>query len=214
MIVQWPILKQVVDQKQINVQYVDLGERYWVVAIDGYFKLECFLDKNPTITDDLDDFETNYKPSGNTSPKSEVVTQFEKPERVLKMASGEGEVNEEGIAVVSFKVPGVLANGEGRYVQAGTAWFDVHHKGDKIEKVEVIDVDNVLGYGENLILITYHDDEINSDNMGWYLPETTIKVDTLGAYGFIKSELYLKITAKKGEDQTTGTIYINMKWGI
>lgn len=70
--VSWTIFKNFVDERSLSVQWIDLNNRYWMKAFDEAFVLECDLAKDPSDTDELDDFETNYKSDGNRklgSPK-------------------------------------------------------------------------------------------------------------------------------------------------
>lgn len=63
--VQWSLFKQFVDNKSLSIQWLDLDKIYSLKAFDGSFSLECELDKYPTDTTDLSDFENNYKSNGN-----------------------------------------------------------------------------------------------------------------------------------------------------
>jgi len=149
----------------------------------------------------------------------EVVTQFEKDDKTLKLISSSASVNEDGEAEVLIKVPGTFqgttSDKPGRFVDWGKSWFSAQHEGDIVTNVEVVDVDNILGYGAGLVLKTYHDDEAPSENHGWIIPkhEGSIQVEALGGYGFIPAEIYLRVKAKKGESQISGTFYLNIKWG-
>ena len=66
--VNWSKLKEFVDHRGLSVQWVEESSHYSLSAIDGALTFTCKLDKNPTDTTDLTDFETNYKASGNKSP--------------------------------------------------------------------------------------------------------------------------------------------------
>lgn len=63
--VEWSQFKNFVSERSLSIQYIDLNYKYEMKAFDGIFHLECELDKNPSDTTDLLDFETNYKPNGN-----------------------------------------------------------------------------------------------------------------------------------------------------
>ena len=148
-----------------------------------------------------------------TAP-TEVTTQFEKNNITLKLASDVVAVNATtGEAVVQVKVPGVMANGDGRYVDAGEAWFTAHDVDDQVLEVSVVDVDNVLGYGAGFVLKTYHDEEVPAANQGWRMSSYVTNVDALGGYGFLPAELYFQIKAKKDPTNKTGKLYLNLKWG-
>lgn len=60
----WNKIKPIIDAKSISIQWIDLGDRYWIHAVDGSFTLECMLHKTIEPTETAD-FEANYKPSGN-----------------------------------------------------------------------------------------------------------------------------------------------------
>lgn len=145
----------------------------------------------------------------------EVVTQFEKNDKTLKMSSGKGSVDGTSVAEVIILVPGNPANGDGRWIDAGTSWFDAIHEDDRITNVEVVDIDNILGYGAGFVVKTYHDDEVAASSAGWYIPKHTgvSKVEALGGYGFIPAGLYLRVKGLKGGGATTGSLYLNIKWG-
>lgn len=142
-----------------------------------------------------------------------VTTQFELNDKDLKIASIQSDTVD-GEAVLLLKVPGIMANGDGRFVSGGYAWFDSQHKDDRILNIEVVDIDNVLGYGENVVVKTYHDDDVDDANKGWRIPIKFghLEVETLGGYGFIPAELYLRVVGRKG-DSSSGTLYINVEWG-
>lgn len=63
--VNWQNIKSFIDSRGLSAQYVELDSRYIIQAHDNSFSLECVLDKSPTDSTDLNDFEANYKPSGN-----------------------------------------------------------------------------------------------------------------------------------------------------
>jgi hypothetical protein len=65
--VNWIELKSFVVAKSLSIQFVELTDRYELGAGDGTFEVRCTLDKSPTDTTDLYDFETNFKLNGNKS---------------------------------------------------------------------------------------------------------------------------------------------------
>jgi hypothetical protein len=150
-----------------------------------------------------------------TVKSNEVVTQFEKNDKDLKICSGYGDVDSNGSVDVSLPVPGDITLGNGRYIDAGCAWFDEPHPDDRVVAIECVDLDNVVGYGAGAILKTYHDDEQPETNRGWRIPykRGQVEIDTMAGYGFIPSQLYLRIRAKRGGGLTTGRFYYNIKWG-
>lgn len=63
--IEWSLFKQFVDSRSLSVQWIDLDKKYFLKAYDGVFSIESEVDKYPTDTTELTDFETNYKPLGN-----------------------------------------------------------------------------------------------------------------------------------------------------
>lgn len=151
----------------------------------------------------------------------EVITQFERQDLSLKICSNQAEVDGNGEALVEILVPGTfngvtIFESNGRYISGGETWFDSQHKDDRITEVSVVDKDNILGYGANTVIKTYHDTEAAESLRGWRIPMKYghIYAETLGFYGFIPSGLYVAIKGKKGGNITTGTLYLNIEWGI
>lgn len=64
MMISWVALKSVLVAKGLRVQGAEDSENYYLKAIDGPFAFDCTLSKN-NANADLEDFETNYKPTWN-----------------------------------------------------------------------------------------------------------------------------------------------------
>jgi hypothetical protein len=145
----------------------------------------------------------------------EVVTQFEKRDKVVKLASAQAEVGSNGMATISIKIPGTPNSGAGRWIDGGTAWFDDQHKDDRILSVVFTDEDNLLGYGAGTVVGSYTDSELDSAQQGWRIPNKRgmIEVIAMGGYGFAPAGFYMKITGQKGGGIVTGTLYMNVMWG-
>lgn len=145
----------------------------------------------------------------------EVVTQFEKRDKTIKLAHAEGEVSsEDGTVTVLLKVPGTPNSGDGRWLSSGTAFFDEHTAGDKVLGVYFTDEDNLLGMGESTVIGSYTDDEVDENNRGWAIaPIGFLKAEAIGGYGFAPSGFYLKVIAKKAGESPSGKFYCNIEWG-
>ncbi len=63
--VQWSDLKSFVNARTLSIQWVEFTDKYYLLAIDGGFQLECELLKSPSDTTDLNDFVNNFKALGN-----------------------------------------------------------------------------------------------------------------------------------------------------
>jgi len=219
--VTWSELKQFLDARSLTCQWVQISNRYWIKGFDGPFSLSCNILLTDPPSDDQVDFETNYKDKGNISPISNVRTQFEQVQYLLQMSNISSlNIAPGDLATVSMKIPGdfngVTPPANGRYIDAGDAWFYPGADGDKVTSIVLIDKDNLLGMGENFILGTYHDNETPEENQGWALhPVFPTEVSTLGWYGFIPSGIYIDITVKRSSTASnSGNFYCNLKWGM
>ena len=63
--VQWADLKTFVNARALSIQWIEFTDKYYLLAIDGGFQMECELLKSPSDTTDLNDFINNYKALGN-----------------------------------------------------------------------------------------------------------------------------------------------------
>jgi hypothetical protein len=167
----WAEFKTVVNARALSIQWVVAGANYWLKGIDGYFEVETLIPVDRSLSSDTIDFEDNYKIFGNKSPAAQVTTQLELNDKVLKLASSVSNfiANE---AILEIRVPGIFtgvdhSNCDGRYIAGGYGWTNFYEFGDRITKVEVIDKDNLFGYGVNFIVKCYHDENADEPNMGW-----------------------------------------------
>ena len=67
--VDWATLKSFVVNRYLSIQYVLIGDIYWLKAFDGPFCVETTIYKktNPDIGGDQEDFETNFLPVSNAT---------------------------------------------------------------------------------------------------------------------------------------------------
>lgn len=157
----------------------------------------------------------NYAPiPAPPSPPSEVVTQFEKRDKTIKLAHAEGDVAGDGTVTVFLKVPGTPGSADGRWLSSGTAFFDSHTPGDKVIAVYFTDEDNILGNGAGSAVGSYTDDEAPEQNRGWAIPPVGfVKAEAIGGYGFAPAGFYVKVIAKKAGESPSGKFYCNIEWG-
>lgn len=198
----------------LQVVYSETIATYDVFGISASLVIACLVPKDGGA--DQVDFETNWKPVANMPIAPLITTQYERNDKDLKTACDVGAVDSStGQVTVNIKVPGVMANGDGRYVAGGTAFFDVADAGDKISAVNVIDIDNVLGYGSNFIVKTYTDIEQAAQCQGWFIPPKRgqVEVEPIGGYGFLPAQLYLQVVGQKVSTNKTGNFYMNIFWG-
>lgn len=73
--VAWSDLKAFATARGTPIQWIVIGSMYNIAAIDGPMEVTCVIPiKIPTpVGSDQADFETNYKSSGNGSPRSNIV---------------------------------------------------------------------------------------------------------------------------------------------
>lgn len=214
--VDWETIKGFASTRSVAIQWVESGSEYILWAFDGPMYLMCRLPISDPASSDQEDFEENYQSAGNVSPKTQVVTQFEKDDKDLKICCDSGSVSAiSGQATVLIPVPGDMASGEGRWVAGGTAFFSDAHAGDRILSVSITDEDNVLGGGAGAVVKSYTDLEQASGQQGWYIPPVRgqLEVEPVGGYGFLPAQLYLKIVAQKATLHYSGTFYTNIFWG-
>lgn len=70
--VSWQEFKSAVDERNLDIQYVSVGENYLIQLFDGNFDIECLLSRDPSNPETID-FETNYKPAGNNPPENRII---------------------------------------------------------------------------------------------------------------------------------------------
>lgn len=76
----WTEFRTLIDSKQIRYKYIERASYYLLLGFDGQFQVECQLDKSPSDSTDLDEFEASYKvnqrgllettPAGVTEPNN------------------------------------------------------------------------------------------------------------------------------------------------
>ena len=193
-------------QKQINSSQLEREIRASVITValeridtldlevSIYFKADLSTEEIATLSALVD----AHVPISEPIKIQEVVTQAEKNDKVLKLACAQTTTFTGGVAVVSIKIPGTPGGTAGRFVAGGYAFSDVWTKGDRVTKVQVVDHDDIKGYGAGTVLKPYHDSELPEENQGWLMYPAQqnsgeIEIDPIGGYGFIPAGFYLDI---------------------
>ena len=145
---------------------------------------------------------------------SATVGRFERSDIVLKLAKHSGQADSNGDLALDIVIPGE-AGAITRYAAGGYAYVDNYAWDDAITKVEVIDVDDIFGYGANTVLKEYHDSEVDESNRGWYFEksygsEGNVDIEPMGWYGELRGGLTLRITFKVSAN---AKIKIIIWWG-
>lgn len=147
----WQYLKQVINSKLIYPQYVEDETYYKIKLIDNTVLIdECLINKSLELEDKVD-FETNYKPYCNKPIKT-----LSKP-----FADADGFRARFGGHICGEAAFGETTNfdyyiDEERWINAVELILKDQAWGDYV-KLQVVDKDNILGYGANVVLDTFGD---------------------------------------------------------
>ena len=126
--------------------FADLGFPTRVLQSDTQYRIFTndilyVMDKDPTDTSDLEDFETNYKHNCNKNIINEVTTQAEKDDKSLVCVAIFSKTDAQGVARVAIKMPA-----DGRFIAFGDGEFETREWGDHISKLEVSDLDREIAW--------------------------------------------------------------------
>jgi hypothetical protein len=207
---------QVLDTVGWSWIYFDVDGHYKIFAKQNDFTVVCKIYKDDGS--DQSDFESNYKDNVSKLIVNNTKTQFEREDIILKLSRVQADFDVSGEAKISIKVPGTPGTSDVRYVAGGYAFTDVFSFGDAMNKIQVVDVDNIIGMGANTVLKTYHDEELDEENQGWYLwpsPQAggEVEIDPIGYYGEIPAGLYLEIYFKKTIVSGASKVFCDIWWG-
>jgi hypothetical protein len=208
---------QVLGGVQWSILYFELANHYFIYAKQNQFTVVCKMHKD-SGADQLD-FENNYKNSIGNIVTDNARTQFEREDIRLQIAKAKAIINQNGEAVIRIRVPGIVGQ-DSRYIAGGYAFTDVFTFGDAVTEINVVDVDNIAGYGAETVLGTYHDVDADSENSGWYFwpspqvgGEIEVEQNLMGYYGNIKSGFFVEMKFKMAQGSTATTVYCNLFLG-
>lgn len=158
--------------------------------------------------------------------QKEVVTQFEKNDKDLKLISATVQVDSQtGIAELLIPCPE-----SGRWIDEGVAFF-TEMEPHRIQSIDAITPPGGLPADalypgspelpEGYSLKAYHDDEADEALQGWRIPANNgfalaghITVDTMAGYGWVPGGIVLRIRGKmSGTAPFAGWYTCNIKWG-
>ena len=168
------------------------ADQYWVLPDMAHPPTHC-----PNNSAHHVDLASVVVVDNGEGPK-EVVTQYEKNDKSLKLAKGKCAVGEDGSATITLKIPGIFGSGDGRYVAGGYAISSDYNPDDYVT-VRILDNDRLLammlalqvnpsatepltdeqvqGVGEipgigafpqYPIVRSYTDDDMPAESQGWY----------------------------------------------
>lgn len=148
MVVGWAELKAFADARGLSIQYVDLGVKYALAAFDGIFALHCEINKS---SDDAADFDANYKANGNKPVKQRSYNNLGEDDRFSFFGKAFSFTAIKNISTTyDFLLDQAYA------LKGGSFYSEDSIPGDYI-KCQIVDVDNVLGYGAGFVVAEYID---------------------------------------------------------
>lgn len=151
--ISWESLKSFVDGKSLSVQWVDLGNQYLLAASDGPFILRSKLQKTTPANSDQDDFETNYKDSGNKPPQTKVIQGLGTDTFSLYTIGFNFSCTKNSTTTHDLLIDSAVGA-----IRGGLLHVTNSVVGDSVS-VDVIDKDDVLGFGGTpstpIVLATY-----------------------------------------------------------
>jgi len=96
----WVAFRDFAVQKNLSMQCIDDGDRYYLFAIDGAMAIGCNIYKNGS---ECADFETNFKANTNKEIQNITTTQNEKNDKAIKIACFSHQTDNTGHLEYSFK---------------------------------------------------------------------------------------------------------------
>ena len=148
------------------------------------------MDKSPSDTTDLDEFEASYKAKSTKGLSSVVQTKFESTDLTMKMARVKANIVS-GTARIEFQIPGIPGVGE-RSIAGGYGFLDTYDP-DDFMTARVEDLDRMIAWGVALaidpgatepvndafvqamgqypaypVVGSYTDDDAPIESQGWY----------------------------------------------
>lgn len=239
MILGWTEFKSFILTKSLSIQFVESNNVYAMWATD-IVTHECLINKSSPASDDQTDFETNYKSAGNKAVRTEVVTQLEKEDKSLTLAS-DMQSFVGNVCTLSIQVPGNVGD-IGRYIAGGYGFTDVYCFGDRVSKVQLVDKNYVyagIAYPatpaeagipgtaglswqqvmpDGVILGSYHDEDVPAVQQGWRLwaddgGQGGVDIDPLGGFGKLYAQAYLVIRMEKLANSLATKASVNLWWG-
>ena len=201
--VQWNIFKNALQNGNLTLKEINLGDNYWLKAFDGEYSLECLIPSDEQNSD-TQDYLTNFQSQANKPLKTKVLTEPANislthyiATDVITISAGD----EENIDIQLQQI-----DNEIEHILYGGALYTQDAEFEDYVKFQVIDIDNVLGYGANLILKEYITKAYLDDNGKFE------DYDEAGAY--LPVGVYLRCIYKSTKASGTTKVKINYLLGI
>lgn len=141
--VSWTQFKSFVDSKNLSIQFIELENEYILTTFDKFFEIECILDKNPSDTSELNDFETNYKSTFHTLRISKEVNSLREEYTTYTPAEGKK------IKITKFAAEGIYtANSACKLIwdlggQSETVLWSIRGTGEMPGPISISDTNGV-----------------------------------------------------------------------
>lgn len=190
-----------VTTKNLNNQYVETDDNYSIIGPDAN-NINWIVVLNKKLADgstnpDATDFETNVKPACNFAVGTRTYP-FASSDFLFEGNGVSFTAAANGATASDFKIS--TAGDPGLYINGGDLFTNGSKVGDYVQ-VQVVDVDNILGYGAGTVL--------NEWVSKWYVdPKGGQSVMTPYA-GKIPGGLYLRLIYHNTNLATTVAVAVN-----
>jgi len=165
-IVSYDTLKNIISSKSLLWQYVEYSDKYIVFAVDQNIIYETVLMKNLSkvsgdrikAQSDLNDFENNYKSISNSTLEARTADGLIKRAQALFASetalfiTGKSEISYASTTPVTTVID--IKYDNNIYLYGAMVWVWNANWGD-YGTFQIIDKDNILGYGNNIVLAEY-----------------------------------------------------------
>lgn len=198
----WEDFKGILDGQSLSFQYFEIRNTYCLYCANGPIVIKCLIYKDNSA--DQTDFETNYKSKGNSDIKAMVLTEPKNISTTLYKAVPVTEVAAGELKAIDLKLVAVASETK-QILYGGALYANTPDFGDYV-KFQVVDVDNIIGYGAGLVLNEYIVKAYLNNN------GTFEDYDEAGAY--IPVGLYLRCLYKSEKSTGTTQVKINYLLGI
>jgi len=176
---QWSDLKAFAIARSLSIQYVIANGFYYLAAIDGSMEVTAQIPiVSPTPSgSDQSDFETNFMPAANSSPRGNVVQVLGKDTLVLCPFGVSFSAPANQSTTYSYALTSAV------FLRGGVLFASPGTLGDQLT-VQIVDVNNILGAGANYVVATY----VN----GWYvMPNQQNAIEDISVSSEIPAGLYV-----------------------
>lgn len=199
--VSWDELKTFVEQKNISLQFIELLKYYKVFAFDGIFSIGLDIQKTTPSNEIQADFETNYKNLITTNRPVVQQTALTLADDKLVAVSDAFSFT---AAASSTTQHTYLFNDA--YLIRSISFLSANATLADYIKVEVVDVNNILGLGANFVLAT-------PITKAYVMPTTNagpMRAEDISAAELPVAGLFLRISYTNTAILTAVTVFINL----